>query len=92
MPDTLTGGRPVCRNLMVQFAHYSVEYGGETHIPVSGTPRGYDLGLLISALLPHHINNYYLSLNPDRCFLCQIHGLLSTVCAQALAAAAGEIF
>lgn len=59
---------PVCRDLITQYAHYSVESGGEIHTPVHGIPRGCALSPLTGAALLHHIDGYYRSLNPDEAF------------------------
>lgn len=59
---------PVCRELITQYAHYSVEYGGEIYKPVNGIPRGCALSPLIGAALLHHIDGYYRSLNPDEVY------------------------
>jgi hypothetical protein len=59
---------PVCRELITQYAHYCVEYGGGIHTPVNGIPRGCALSPLIGAALLHHIDGYYRSLNPDEVF------------------------
>lgn len=59
---------PVCRDLISQYAHYSVEYGGEIHTPVNGIPRGCALSPLLGASLLRHIDGYYRSLNPDEVF------------------------
>ncbi|EAQ9101575.1 hypothetical protein DVZ67_24150 [Salmonella enterica subsp. enterica serovar Saintpaul] len=40
---------PVLRNLLSQFLHYSVEYGGEFHTPEKGIPRGSALSPLLAA-------------------------------------------
>lgn len=59
---------PVCRALITQYAHYSVEYGGEIHTPANGIPRGCALSPLLDASLLHHIDGYYRSLNPEEVF------------------------
>jgi len=59
---------PVCRELMIQYAHYSVERGGEIHTPVTGIPRGCALSPLIGAALLNHIDGDFASLNGEDTF------------------------
>ncbi|EJF5505683.1 reverse transcriptase domain-containing protein [Salmonella enterica] len=40
---------PILRDLLSQFLHYSVEYGGEFHTPAKGIPRGSALSPLLAA-------------------------------------------
>lgn len=58
----------VCRALITQYAHYSVEYGGEIHTPANGIPRSSALSPHLGASLLHHIDGYYRSLNPEEVF------------------------
>lgn len=50
---------------MTQYAHYSVEDGGQIHTPVTGIPRGCALSPLIGAALLHHIDGDFASLNQE---------------------------
>lgn len=59
---------PVCRGLITQYAHYSVEHGGQIHTPVTGIPRGCALSPLIGAALLHHIDGDFCSLNTKNSF------------------------
>ncbi|WP_231748320.1 reverse transcriptase domain-containing protein [Burkholderia sp. ABCPW 14] len=59
---------PVCRELIYQYLHYSVEQGGEIHTPAYGIPRGCALSPLIGGSLLHHIDGYYRSQSPHELF------------------------
>jgi RNA-directed DNA polymerase len=58
----------VCRDLITQYARYSVEFGGEIHSPENGIPRGCALSPRIGAALLHPIDSDYRSLDPDEVF------------------------
>jgi hypothetical protein len=59
---------PVCRDLMKQYVHYSVEDGGEIRTPANGIPRGCALSPLVGAALLHHIDGDFASLNEEDFF------------------------
>lgn len=59
---------PVCRDLVTQFACYSVEDGRGIRTPAKGIPRGCALSPLIGAALLHHIDGDFTSLNEEDVF------------------------
>ncbi|MEN4748119.1 RNA-directed DNA polymerase [Pantoea agglomerans] len=59
---------PVCLDLISQYAHYSVEYGGNIHTPPNGIPRGCALSPLIGGSLLHHIDSDFASLRSEDYF------------------------
>lgn len=52
---------PVLRDLIRQYVHYSVEWGGEFATPVSGICRGCALSPLIGASLLQHVDEHFSS-------------------------------
>lgn len=54
-------GDAVCRDLCLQWLHYSVEDGGEIHTPEKGICRGSALSPLIGGSLLRHVDHYFAS-------------------------------
>lgn len=50
---------PVLRELLHQYVHYSVEYGGVFHTPTKGIPRGCALSPLLGASMLRHIDQHF---------------------------------
>ncbi|AKG72464.1 transposase [Serratia fonticola] len=49
----------VCRDLCLQWLHYSIEDGGEIHTPEKGICRGSALSPLIGGSLLRHVDHYF---------------------------------
>ncbi|WP_373226772.1 reverse transcriptase domain-containing protein [Enterobacter cloacae complex sp. ESBL7] len=51
--------QPVLRDLITQYVHYTVEYGGEFHTPEKGIARGCSLSPLMGALYLAQMDTYF---------------------------------